>query len=191
MTETSAPKAGSDAEEKDRRRTRLKRAIAETAPGLARALGGPLAGAAVGAVARAVLGSESEDEDAIAAAVARATPEQLLALRRADQAFELDLARLDLDREKAAGDDRANARAREIAREDWTPAAMGGLILAGFFGLLALMALRRLPEGMETEFSIMLGALSAMTGAVVNYYFGSSAGSREKTRLLAPPKEPA
>ena len=31
--------------------------------------------------------------------------------------------------------------------------------------------------------SIMLGALATMTAAVVNYFFGSSAGSREKTRL--------
>ena len=33
----------------------------------------------------------------------------------------------------------------------------------------------------------MLGALATMTAAVVNYFFGSSAGSREKTRLIAFP----
>jgi hypothetical protein len=34
----------------------------------------------------------------------------------------------------------------------------------------------------------MLGALATMTAAVVNYFFGSSAGSREKTRLLGEAK---
>ena len=48
------------------------------------------------------------------------------------------------------------------------------------------MVARRLPPGAETEFSIMLGALATMTAAVVNYFFGSSAGSREKTRLMQP-----
>lgn len=176
-------------DEKETRRRRLRRAIAGAAPDLARALGGPLAGAAVGAIARAVLGDEKADEAQVEDAIAKASPEQLLALRKADQEFRLGLARAGLDAEKIAAEDRANARAREVSRRDWTPAAMGGLILAGFFGLLGLMATRRLPEGMETEFSIMLGALSAMTGAVVNYYFGSSAGSREKTRLLAPQRE--
>jgi hypothetical protein len=47
------------------------------------------------------------------------------------------------------------------------------------------MVSRKLPPGAETEFSIMLGALATMTAAVVNYFFGSSAGSREKTMLLS------
>lgn len=171
------------------RRGRLKRAIAGAAPELARALGGPLAGAAVGAIARAVLGEETDDEGRIEAAIAAATPEQLLALRRADFEFRLAVLRAGIDDEKIAAEDRASARAREIARRDWTPAAMGGLILFGFFLMLGLMSTRRLPEGMETEFAIMLGALATMTAAVVNYYFGSSAGSREKTRLMASPKD--
>jgi hypothetical protein len=51
------------------------------------------------------------------------------------------------------------------------------------------MVARRLPPGAETEFSIMLGALATMTAAVVNYFFGSSAGSKEKTRLMAFPQQ--
>ena len=55
------------------------------------------------------------------------------------------------------------------------------------FAVLAIMVAKKLPPGAETEFSIMLGALATMTAAVVNYFFGSSAGSREKTRLIAFP----
>ena len=67
---------------------------------------------------------------------------------------------------------------------DWTPSVLGALIIFGFFLTLAVMVARKLPAGAETEFSIMLGALATMTAAVVNYFFGSSAGSREKTMLL-------
>ncbi len=167
------------------KRKGLKRVLGRAAPELARALGGPLAGAAVSAVARAVLGEESADESRLEAALAVATPEQLAALARAESDFKIALRQAAVDESRIAAGDRANARAREIAREDWTPAVMGGLIILGFFVVLGAMVARQLPEGTETEFSIMLGALATMTAAVVNYYFGSSAGSREKTRLLS------
>jgi len=80
--------------------------------------------------------------------------------------------------------DRASARARHQAMDDWTPAVLGSLIVIGFFTVLGVMVARKLPVGAETEFSIMLGALATMTAAVVNYFFGSSAGSKEKTRAL-------
>ena len=70
---------------------------------------------------------------------------------------------------------------------DWTPSVLGALVILGFFVVLGVMVAKKLPAGAETEFSIMLGALATMTAAVVNYFFGSSAGSREKTRLIAFP----
>lgn len=164
---------------------RLKRAIAGAAPELARALGGPLAGAAARAVARAVLGRDAQPDDAFEAAIETASPEQLAALAAAEADFRLGMEAAAIDRERVAAGDRADARVRQVSLKDATPTVMGGLIIVGFFVILAAMLDRRLPEGAETEFAIMLGALATMTAAVVNYYFGSSAGSREKTRLLS------
>lgn len=162
----------------------LKRAVARAAPQLAEALGGPLAGAAVSAISRAVFGKEIADEAALETAIAAATPEQLAALRRADNEFQIALRQAAVEEARIDAGDRANARARQQAMSDWTPSALGALIILGFFVVLAAMVFRRLPEGMETEISIMLGALATMTAAVVNYFFGSSAGSKEKTRLM-------
>ncbi|MEZ5895618.1 MAG: hypothetical protein R3C40_09530 [Parvularculaceae bacterium] len=169
------------------KRGRLKRAVAKTAPQIAGALGGPLAGAAVGALARAIFGTDSADEDDLAAAIEMATPEQLVALKKADYEFRLAIRNANIDEQRIDAGDRASARDRQKAMRDWTPSLLGALIIAGFFITLAAMVSRRLPEGAETEFSIMLGALATMTAAVVNYFFGSSAGSREKTRLLSDP----
>ncbi len=170
-----------------RPRGRLKRAIATTAPQIAHALGGPLAGAAVGALSRAIFGSDAEaDEEALAAAIETADPETLLALKRADIEFRRAIDEARLEEARIASADRADARARQVAMDDLTPSILGALILGGFFIVLAAMVTRRLPDGAETEFSIMLGALATMTAAVVNYFFGSSAGSREKTRLMSP-----
>lgn len=168
-------------------RTKIKRAIAKTAPKLAHALGGPLAGAAVAQISKAIFGAPGADEELIGETLAAATPEQLTALKKAEHEFEIALREANVEEQRIAAADRANARTRHIAMRDWTPSALGALIILGFFIVLAAMVSRRLPPGAETEFSIMLGALATMTAAVVNYFFGSSAGSKEKTRLMAWP----
>jgi len=186
---TKAPRRRDDTEAGARRRGRLKRAIAGTAPGLAHALGGPLAGAAVEALSKAIFGAGAPaagpaDEAVLAEAVERAGPKELQAIYEAELSFRKALAEADLGAQRIAAADRADARARQRALGDLTPSLLGGLIIGGFFIVLAAMVTRRLPPGAETEFSIMLGALATMTAAVVNYFFGSSAGSKEKTRLL-------
>jgi hypothetical protein len=166
---------------------RLARAVAGAAPSLASALGGPLAGAAAEAIGKAVLGDQKAPPDAVEAAVETAAPETLLALRQADLEFRLALERARLEGERIAASDRADARARQIATQDRMPAMLGMGVIGGFFATLAVMLLAELPENAGPVFSIMLGALATMTAAVVNYYFGSSAGSREKTGLLSRP----
>ncbi len=168
-----------------RHRGRLKRAVAATAPKIARQLGGPLAGAAVEALSKAIFGKDAVPEEALAVAIEGASPEQLIALKRAEQEFAVALRQAAVEERRIDAGDRASARDRQLKMEDWTPSVLGALIIAGFFLTLGVMVARRLPEGAETEFSIMLGALATMTAAVVNYFFGSSAGSREKTKLLS------
>ena len=64
---------------------RIKRAIAGVAPSLATALGGPLAGAAVGQLSRLIFGDESVDEETLSQALEQANPETLLAIKKAEQ----------------------------------------------------------------------------------------------------------
>jgi len=173
----------------EKARGKIKRAIAETAPALAHALGGPLAGAAISHITKAIFGSEITDEDALGEALINARPEDLIALRKAEQEFLLALRDADIEAQRIHAGDRASARERQVKTGDVTPSALGAIIIFGFFIVLAVMVTKRLPDGAETEFSIMLGALATMTAAVVNYFFGSSAGSKETTRLLALPPE--
>ena len=177
------------AERSGRTRGKLKRALKTIAPQIAHALGGPFAGAAVTQISRAILGRTDVSESELVEAVASASPEQLVALKKAEFDFAIAARRLAVDAQRIHASDRANARARQSAMGDWAPSAIGVLIIIGFFGVLAAMVARRLPQGAETEFSIMLGALATMTASVVNYFFGSSSGSREKTRLMATPTD--
>ena len=179
MTEDRDEKSG---------RGRLRKAVAKAAPKIAESLGGPLAGAAAAAVARAIFGREDVTDGDLADAVASANPEQLIALTKAENEFKLALRNAGVEEQRIDAGDRASARDRQVKAKDLTPSILGGLIIGGFFLTLAAMVARKLPPGTDTEFSIMLGALATMTAAVVNYFFGSSAGSREKTLLMSSAK---
>lgn len=186
------------------RRQRIAQAIASTAPKLAEALGGPLAGAATQLIARAILkkspalsgaeGVEVSDQfdeippilldDYLYQKSRNLTAQDLLALQQAEVTFNQSFWQAKYDSESLAVADRKNARARQKEMRDITPSVLGSLVILGFFVVLAVMVTQNLPKGSESEFSIMLGALATMTAAVVNYFFGSSAGSREKTTIL-------
>lgn len=63
--------------------------------------------------------------------------------------------------------------------------AIAFVILAGFFAALYLLINAKIEAGgMRDALLTMVGSLGAMATSVVSYYFGSSSGSAEKTRLL-------
>jgi hypothetical protein len=91
-----------------------------------------------------------------------------------------------VERLRVEAEDRANARARETATGDQaTPRVLAGIMVSGFFLVLAwLLAEGMPPEGGEALL-VLLGALSSGVAAVLAYYFGSSSGSAWKSKLLA------
>ena len=167
-----------------------KSLVKSIAPTIGTALGGPLGGVAGLALAK-VLGvpdASAGDDSALAAAVQGATPDQLLALKKADQDFQLQMTKLGFENtaalEALAAGDRASARNREIQIKDWMPKALGILITVGFFGMLYWMMRHQVPPENKDMLNILLGSLGSSWIGVVSYYFGSSAGSARKTELI-------
>ncbi len=160
--------------------------VRTVAPSLASAVGGPLAGMAVRTISEALLGKPDGTEDELAQAAAKATPEQLLALKKAEQDFAVKMRELDIDLERIANADRDSARNREVKTRDWTPRLLAGLITAGYFGALFYMLRNGLPQhGGSEAMLVMLGTLGTAWGGVVAYYFGSSAGSKAKDETMS------
>lgn len=160
--------------------------VRTVAPSLASAVGGPLAGMAVRTISEALLGKPDGTEDELAQAAAQATPEQLLALKKAEQDFAVKMRELDIDLERIANADRDSARNREVKTRDWTPRLLAGLITAGYFGALFYMLRNGLPQhGGSEAMLVMLGTLGTAWGGVVAYYFGSSAGSKAKDETMS------
>jgi hypothetical protein len=159
--------------------------VRTVAPSIASAVGGPLAGMATRAISEALLGKPDGTEQELENAVASATPEQLLALKKAEQEFAVKMRELDIDLERISNADRDSARNREVSLRDWTPRVLAGLITVGYFGVLFWMLRFGLPNtGSSEALLVMLGALGTAWGGVVAYYFGSSAGSKEKTEAM-------
>jgi hypothetical protein len=164
--------------------------LGTVAPGIATALGGPLAGMAVQAIGAAFGMDPGATQETVAAKLAGATPADMLALKQAEEKFQVDMRALEIDLEKtvirADVDDRASARAREVSVRDWIPGLLAMLITAGFFGVLTYMLRFGLSkDGGGEALLVMLGSLGTAWISVVAYYFGSSAGSERKTATIA------
>ena len=163
--------------------------VGAVAPTLATAIGGPLGGMAMKVVADVLgLPADSSEKD-VSKAMAAATPDQLLALKQADQDFAVRMRELDIDLEKIAASDRDSARRREAQVRDWMPRVLAFVVVAGFMATVFLVLLGYV-DGMKdplmaTTVGTLIGFVSAKCEQVVAYYFGSSSSSQQKTQLLA------
>lgn len=161
--------------------------IGTVAPTIATALGGPLAGTAVNAITTALgLDSNTPVKD-VAAAVQTADPEVLLKLKQAEQEFQATLAKLEVDLEKIAADDRASARQREAQTGDRMPSVLAISLLLLFAGQQIAVFLGMMPTD-ETSKTALIKGLSLLETALtlmLGYYFGSSASSRRKTDAMS------
>jgi len=159
--------------------------LAQVAPVLGTAIGGPFGGLAARAITQALLGEASDDEALAAQAVRNASPEQLLALRKADHDFTRAMGELDVRFEELSAADRRDARARQVATRDAMPALIALAALTGFFGILLAMIFVELPARAEQPLAVMLGGLGTLVTQIGAYYFGSSAGSRRKNEVIS------
>lgn len=85
------------------------------APGIATALGGPLAGVAVHTLSNAIFGKGDAAEAGIVQAVASGNPDILLKIKEAEVNFQTRMRELEIDLERIHQEDRADARAFSAA----------------------------------------------------------------------------
>jgi len=176
--------------------------ISSAAPMVGTLLGGPLGGA-IGGVVQLVaqaLGCEPK-EDAIALAVQN-NPDALLKLKELELTHKIELEKLilqgeqvNLEKERGRLADVQNARQREIeqtkvtGKKDINLYVLAWLIVLGFFGLTGGLLCGSY-HGFEIKDNtgvlfMLLGTLATGFGMVLQYFFGSSAGSTQKTGIIA------
>lgn len=165
-----------------------KKVLGTVAPWIGTALGGPLGGMAVEAAANA-LGLSDKTVDAVKQAISGATPEQMLALKKADQEFAARMQELgfkhEADMEALTTGDRKDARAMQVSTRSWVPAILTCVLLAAFNAALAALFLMAVPDGNRDIVVYMIGQLSGFAAAAVAYWLGTTRNSQNKTDLLA------
>jgi hypothetical protein len=163
-----------------------KRIVRAAAPVIGTAWGGPLGASVATMVSEKLLGKPDGTETEIAQAIGNGGPEVLAKLKEAELAFTTRMRELDIDVEKIHQADRAAAREREAKTGDtFTPRALALFVTSGFFGVLGYLLIEGKPETGGDALLVMLGALGGAWASIISYYFGSSAGSADKTALLS------
>ncbi len=174
--------------------------IAELFETAATDVGGPLAGMAVTGISNFVLSrlatafGTAEDPAAVSTAIETAAQADPVATQTKLQQVQDDHAALIQQAMAQAQIDEANvenARATDLARQvggAWyeraAPLVLAVIIVIGFFGMIALFATGH--ASTNDAIMVMLATtLAGAFGALVNYYYGSSIGSKTKTDMIA------
>jgi hypothetical protein len=109
--------------------------------------------------------------------IGKATAIQMaeLELKKQAQSMNLDFAKLNVE-------DRKSARDMQIATKSYIPSALAVGVTLGFFGILGGLMYGKIEHAPQID--IMLGSLGTAWTGIIAFYFGSSAGSQAKDKLL-------
>lgn len=162
-----------------------KETLGKVAPVIAGALGGPMAAVATKMAGDALgLGSDATQDD-IASAVATGSPDVLLALKKADQEFKLEMQKLGVKLEEVHAGDRDSARDLAKTKGTKVQGYLTAVFTVAFAGLLLMIfSGQEISESMKDVGILVVGALLAEFGKMMNFWFGSSSGSKEKTAIM-------
>lgn len=165
-----------------------KSTLATVAPAIASAVGSPVAGMAVSAGLK-IFGIDPDpgnEEQQLAAAVKSATPEQMLALKSADQQFKKDMKALDIDLERINQADRTSARDMASKTGRRPQIILSVVYTLAYAGALALFLTGSVsfPDNLHDLVLVLMGILTTAQTQILNFWFGSSSGSKEKTHIL-------
>lgn len=168
-----------------------KSVVSTVAPTLATALGGPLAGLATKAIIEAVGLPADASEEHVEAAIRNATPEQLLAIKNADNTFKLEMRRLDVNVEQLLVSDRTSARERDtkLAQAGFRN-TRGNLMF--FLAIVVIVAMVFIIWGDETLneyvkgiFTLVLGRFLGYLDNIYNFEFGTTRASQTKDQTIS------
>ena len=154
--------------------------LTQIAPGIATALGGPLAGLAVTAISKALGIDEKDVQSTIESG--KLSAEQLASLKQAEIELQAKAQELGLDFEKLATDDRKSARDMQTTTKSIIPAVLAIGVTVGFFAILIGLMTDNVTK--SDALLLMLGSLGTAWTAIVSFYFGSSAHSEKQSEML-------
>lgn len=163
----------------------LKAFLTGIAPTVATALLGPLGGVAVAGLGK-IFGLDDATVTDVTKAITdgKITPEQIAEIRKLELQFQQDEKERGFRYADLEFKDRDSARNREATVRDNTNKILAFTVVGAFIAMVGatLLGYAKVESVLA---GTLVGYLSAKCEQVLAYYFGSSAGSSEKSRLLA------
>lgn len=157
--------------------------VASVAPVLGTALGGPFGGMAAKFLGNALTGDENTTEDVLEEMVTNANPDLMFKIKELDSGFKLEMERIGLKKEQLVVEDRKDAR--QLFSVDKRPQIiLSGVFIGGYFTLVyALITGGFVIDASQTALvSTLIGVLTAGVANIMQFWFGSSSGSKDKTK---------
>ena len=165
----------------------ISKVIGTAAPIVGGLIGGP-AGAGIGSAISGLLGVANKP-DAVVEAL-KTDPDALVKIKQYEIDHKYDLQKVQLEAVKVDLADVQDARSRQSRHEEATGKSdvnlyvLAWTIVIGFFGLIGAMMYVAIPAESNNIIYMLFGTLAAGFGSVMQYFFGSSRGSKEKTLML-------
>jgi len=164
-----------------------KKIVGTVAPAIAGVFGTPVMGVGV-KIALEALGitpDAGNEEAQLEQAMKTATPDDLLKLKQADHAFKIKMKELNMKLEQTHSDDRKSARGipngiiPQVVLSVIYTVAYGVVLYCFMTGKLSV------PGDQSILFGSLIGILTGAQVQILNFWFGSSSGSKEKTQAMA------
>jgi hypothetical protein len=156
--------------------------LTQIAPGIATALGGPLAGLAVTAISKALNIDEKDVQSTIEQG--KLSADQLSSLKQAELELQAKAQELGLNFEKLATDDRKSAREMQVSTKSFVPALLSILVVCAWALIQYFLLTHVIPQEMRELVARVLGTLDGALMLVLSFYFGGSSDSQNKDDLL-------
>ena len=158
--------------------------VKDVAPVLGGALGGPYGAMAAKWLSGKLVG-ENASPDALQKVIETADPQTFVKIKELDQQFKLEMEKLGLSREQLEVDDRKSAR--DLFKTNiWPQIVLSAIYVLGYFIALALVLTGtvKIDQNIQMLVNVLIGVLTASVTQIMNFWFGSSLGSKEKTSII-------
>lgn len=174
---------------------KLKQILKTVAPVIGAAVGGPYGTIAGKMLADALGEKPPANEAAMESLVQKAMsdPALILKLKEVDAMLEtrlkelgVDILKVEAEMQRTAADNTKDARATMVALRARTPAMLSWLIVIGNFAVIGYLLVHGTPKELDPMLlGRLLGTLDLAFGVVLNFWLGSSHGSRAKDGAAA------
>lgn len=155
--------------------------LTDLAPTLMNALSGNIPGAvlsATGFIANKLGFTGTADE--VKKQLESMSPEQRIELAKLDKEF----AQIELQKIQADNLDRASARARNNGKIDLLQYFVSGFVLVIFATMVLFLLNHLIPVENRETLAVIIGVLTGAFKDIVQFLFGSSKGSNDKTKII-------